>query len=80
MRIAITVLTACGAIGATAWSLASATGRVDADERVSAMLPPPSRQAIWEPSETFQAFSFGGQAVVGVAMLAFAWTQMRRRR
>lgn len=79
MRNAITILIVCAAIGATAWSLASATGRVDADERVSAMLPPPSRQPIWEPGESFQALSFGGQAVIGVAMLGLAWTRLRRR-
>lgn len=67
------------ALGVAAWSLASATGRVDVDERVSAMLPPPSRAALWDPSERLQALSFGGQAVIGVALLAFAWKGLRRR-
>jgi hypothetical protein len=67
-------------IGVTAWSLASATGRVDADERVASMLPPPERQAIWEPSEPFQAISFGGQAAAGAALFGLAWVRLRRRK
>lgn len=79
MRNALIGLALCGAIGATAWRLASATGRVDADERVASMLPPPERPAIWDPSEPFQALSFGGQAAVGVAMFGLAWARLRRR-
>ncbi len=67
------------ALGVTAWSLASGTGRVDADERVSAMLPPPSRQPVWDPSERSQALSFGSQAVVGAVLFGFACTRLRRR-
>ncbi|MBM3736141.1 MAG: hypothetical protein FJW39_10175 [Acidobacteria bacterium] len=79
MRNALVCLAVCGAIGATAWGLASATGRVDADERVAAMLPPPARPAIWDPSEPFQALSVGGQAAVGVAIFGLAWVRLRRR-
>lgn len=67
------------ALGVSAWSLASSEGRVDADERVSAMLPPPTRAAVWEPSEAFQAFSFGGQAALGAAVFGVAYVRLRRR-
>ncbi|MBS1823760.1 MAG: hypothetical protein JST93_00435 [Acidobacteria bacterium] len=79
MRNLILLMAFSAALGVAAWSLASATGRVDADERVSAMLPPPSRPALWDPSEHLQALSFGGQAAIGVALLAFAWKGLRRR-
>jgi len=79
MRNALIGLAVCAVIGVIAWNLASATGRVDADERVSAMLPPPSRGAIWNPSEMFQALSFGGQAALGVAIFGLALTSLRRR-
>ena len=79
MRNALFGLSAGLAIAVTAWRLASATGRVDADERVASMLPPPERHAFWEPSEPFQALSFGGQAAVGVTMFGLAWSRLRRR-
>lgn len=79
MRNAIIGLAVCAAIGIAAWSLASATGRVDADERVAAMLPPPGQQAIWDPGEPFQALSFGLQAAVGGAVFGLAWARLRRR-
>lgn len=68
----------CAAIGAAAWSLASATGREDADERVSRLLAPPSGKAVWEPGEAFQARSFGVQAALGAAMFGLAWARLRR--
>ena len=79
MRNGLLVIAAGTAFGVLAWSLASAAGRVDADERVSSMLRPPAREAIWEPSEKFQALSFGGQAALGVAVFGRAWAGMRRR-
>ncbi|MBM3785395.1 MAG: hypothetical protein FJW30_13595 [Acidobacteria bacterium] len=79
MRNAVAGLAICGAIGVGAWSLASATGWVDADERVASMLPSPGRPAIWEPSEIFQAVAFGGQAAVGVAVFGLACSRLRRR-
>lgn len=66
-------------LGVSAWNLALAEGRVDADERVSAMLPPPVRGAIWEPSAAFQAISFGGQAALGAAVFGVACARLRRR-
>lgn len=79
MRNAVLVLALCVAVALAAWGLASAEGRVDADERVSAMLPPPGRQALWEPGEAVQSVSFGLQAALGVAVLGLALTRMRRR-
>ncbi|MBM3796438.1 MAG: hypothetical protein FJW31_20790 [Acidobacteria bacterium] len=73
------VIAAGLALGVSAWSLASAEGRIDADERVSAILPPPTRPAVWEPSAGFQAFSFGGQAALGVAVFGLACARLRRR-
>jgi len=73
-KVALTVFVLC-AIGWMAWLLASSEGRVDADERVSTMLPPPERQGVWEPGEAFQAIAFGGQAMLGAALL---WMGCRR--
>lgn len=78
MRNLVGGLIACTAIGAAAWSLASATGREDTHERVSRMLAPPTREAVWETSEMFQALAFGVQAAFGVAMFGLAWARMRR--
>lgn len=79
MRNRLLAIAGCTAFGVSAWSLASSPGRVDADEQVSSMLPPPAHGALWEPSEKFQAFSFGGQAALGVAVFGLAWAGMRRR-
>lgn len=77
-RVALTVLVLC-VTGWIAWRLASSEGRVDADERVSTMLPPPERQGVWEPGEAFQAIAFGGQAMLGAALLWMGYRRAGRR-
>lgn len=71
---------ACFLTAGAAWYMASNESRVDADERVSAMLPPPESRAVWEPEQPLQALSFGCQAGLGVALLWWGARGLGRRR
>lgn len=71
---------ACLLTGIAAWNLARNQGRTDSDERVSAMLPAARWHALWDPEEAVQAFAFGGQAMLGVALFWFGAGRARRRR
>ncbi|MBN8729840.1 MAG: hypothetical protein J0L64_04805 [Acidobacteria bacterium] len=70
----------CLLVAGAAWYMASNQERIDADERVSAMLPPPELRAAWEPEQPVQAISFGCQAALGVALLWFGARGIRSRR